>query len=166
MNNRQKRGKEIAQKQDQIIRIDENHYKVNSQSRNKQHDVISTEYGWSCSCEDHFFKNICCKHIHAVEISLSIRKQVENHVTPNPIENNHCKFCNSKDIIKKGLRKNKNQQIQKYLCRNCDRYFSFNLGFEGMRATPEIITSAMQLHFTGVSLRGVQKFIKLQCVDF
>lgn len=164
--NRKERGHSIAEKNDQIKRIDENHYKVNSQSRNKQHDVIGTEFGWSCSCEDNFFRKTCCKHIHAVEISLSIRKEVENQVTLNPINNNCCKFCNSENIIKKGLRKNKNQEIQKYLCRECNRYFSINLGFEKMRATPEIITSAMQLYFTGESLRGVQKFIKLQGIDF
>ncbi len=33
-----------------------------------------------------------------------------------------------------------------------------------MRATPQIITSAMQLYFTGESLRNVQKFLKLQGV--
>lgn len=31
-----------------------------------------------------------------------------------------------------------------------------------MRATPQVITSAMQLYFTGESLRNVQKFLKLQ----
>ncbi len=33
-----------------------------------------------------------------------------------------------------------------------------------MHATPQIITSAMQLYFTGESLRNVQKFIRLQGV--
>ena len=34
-----------------------------------------------------------------------------------------------------------------------------------MHATPKAITSAMQLYFTGESLRSVQKFIRLQGVD-
>ena len=34
-----------------------------------------------------------------------------------------------------------------------------------MRATPQDITSAMQLYFTGESLRSVQKFIRLQGVE-
>jgi transposase-like protein len=34
-----------------------------------------------------------------------------------------------------------------------------------MKATPEAITSAMQLHFTGASLRNVQKMLKLQGVE-
>ena len=33
-----------------------------------------------------------------------------------------------------------------------------------MRATPQMITSAMQLYFTGGSFRNVQKFLKLQGV--
>jgi len=33
-------------------------------------------------------------------------------------------------------------------------------------STPEIVTSAMQLYFTDESLRGVQKFIKLQEINF
>ena len=166
MNMRETKGKEIADKQDQITRVNENHYKVNSQSRKIQHDVISTEFGWYCSCEDNSFRKTCCKHIHAVEISLSIRKEVENQVVLNPIESDCCKFCESEKIIKKGLRKNKNHEIQIYLCKDCDRKFSINLGFEGMHATPQIITSAMQLYFTGESLRGVQKFIKLQGINF
>jgi transposase-like protein len=34
-----------------------------------------------------------------------------------------------------------------------------------MHATPQIITSAMQLYFTGESLRNVEKFLKLQGVN-
>lgn len=34
-----------------------------------------------------------------------------------------------------------------------------------MHATPQIITSAMQLYFTGESLRNVQKFLRLQGVN-
>jgi putative transposase len=34
-----------------------------------------------------------------------------------------------------------------------------------MRATPQAITSAMQLYFTGESLRNVQKFLRLQGVN-
>lgn len=34
-----------------------------------------------------------------------------------------------------------------------------------MRAKPEIITSAMQLYFTGESLRNVKKFLKMQGIS-
>ena len=34
-----------------------------------------------------------------------------------------------------------------------------------MKASPQAITSAMQLYFTGESLRNVQKFLRLQGVN-
>jgi transposase-like protein len=67
--------------------------------------------------------------------------------------------------VKDGLRHNKTGDLQVYLCRECGKHFTINLGFERMRATPQIITSAMQLYFTGESLRNVQKFLKLQGVN-
>ena len=76
-----------------------------------------------------------------------------------------CIFCKSSNIVKDGLRHNKYGDIQKYNCRDCNHYFTINLGFERMRATPQIITSALQLYFTGESFRNVQKFLKLQGVN-
>ncbi len=35
-----------------------------------------------------------------------------------------------------------------------------------MHASPQAITSAMQLYFSGESLRGVQKFLSLQGLNF
>ena len=64
--------------------------------------------------------------------------------------------------MKDGLRHNKYGDIQKLNCKDCG--FTINLGFERMHATPELVTSAMQLYFTGESLRNIQKFLKMQGV--
>ena len=48
---------------------------------------------------------------------------------------------------------------------DCKKRFSFNLGFERMKVSPQVITSSIQLYFTGESLRNVQKFIRLQGVN-
>jgi len=162
MNPRQERGIKIANN-NHVKRIDEQHYRVKSQSRNIEHDVISTEFGFVCDCEDHKFRKVCCMHIHAVEFSLQLRKQVES-VVLSQVDTNCCKFCKSTDIIKKGLRKNQTYSLQVYQCRTCKKKFSINLGFERMKASPQVITSAMQLYFTGESLRNVQKFLELQGV--
>ena len=162
---REIKGTEIANKQDQIIRIDETHYKVNSQSRDKQHEVVSVESGWSCSCEDRFFRKTCCKHIHAVEVSLEIRETIKQQVTINEIDNQSCPNCDSDNIKKDGIRHNKNYDIQKFKCKNCGKKYSINLGFEKMKASPQIVTSALQLYFTGESLRNTQKFLELQGVN-
>ena len=63
------------------------------------------------------------------------------------------------------MRHNKNHDIQIFKCKSCGKKFSTNLGFEKMKASSEVITSVMQLYFTGESLRGVQKFIKLQGIN-
>lgn len=169
---RTQRGLEIANKTNQIQRIDDNNYRVKSQTRNEVYEIIkssSTELGWICSCPDHMYRNVTCKHIHSVLFSLEIRSQVEKEKTTTVIQQiviDICPHCKSnKQITKHGLRHNKYGDIQRYSCKLCNRRFSINVGFEKMRATPNIITSAMQLYFTGESFRNVQKFLRLQGVN-
>lgn len=164
MNHRKESGKEIAQKSDQIRRIDENHYQVKSQSSDKWYDVISTELGFQCSCPDHIYRKVCCKHVHAVEISIQLRKTVTSQIVIREVTIKACLYCKFESIKKDGLRHNRNYDIQRYKCQSCNKKFSVNLGFERMKASPQVITSAMQLYFTGESLRNVQKFLELQGV--
>src|SRR5215212_7091191 len=155
----------MAKLQDCIQRIDEFSYKVKSQSGNGEYDVISTELGFRCTCPDHVFRGVKCKHIIAVEISYALRKNVEeSHTVIQAINIQNCPRCHSDKIIKRGIRRNKSQNIQRYYCNECGRWFVINLGFEKMHSTPQMITSAMQLYFTGESLRNVQKFLRLQGV--
>ena len=107
MKQREIKGQQIAEMQNQITRIDETHYKVNSQSRDKQHDVIALESGWSCSCEDSFYRKTCCKHVHAVEISLNIHQKVKDDIVILEVQIDSCQKCNSSNIKKAGIRKNK-----------------------------------------------------------
>jgi putative transposase len=165
-NRRLQRGQELANKPNQIIRIDERSYKVKSQSSNdNEYNVILGESGWLCSCPDQMFRGVTCKHIHAVEISFELRKTVSSQIVIEPITINTCPQCKSDQIVKHGIRHNKYGDIQRYSCNNCCKRFTTNLGFEKMHATPQIITSAMQLYFTGESFRNVQKFLRLQGVN-
>ena len=163
---RQEKGKKIALKSD-LIRVSDYHYHVHSQTTNRNYDVIKVGENWACSCPDHKFRKVCCKHIHAVEFSIKVREQVrkENAITIEPVNPLKCTQCCSNKIVKYGIRHNKYGDIQRFSCKNCHKRFTINLGFEKMRATPQAITSAMQLYFTGESLRSVQKFIKLQGVE-
>ena len=161
---REQLGFAIAQVEGAIKRISELKYVVKSQNGNGDYDISSTDLGWACSCPDHKFRGVKCKHIFAVEISFALHKEVEV-ARIEPLQINCCIFCNSSNIVKDGLRHNKRGDIQKYNCRDCKRYFTINLGFERMHATPQVITSALQLYFTGESFRNVQKFLKLQGVN-
>ncbi len=153
MTTRQERGKIIAQQQNQIFRVTDTEYKVNSQSSDKQYDVISTERGYTCSCPDHTYRHVCCKHIHAVEISRKMREAVKQSVTIKQIDLGKCKFCDSIHIVKDSIRRLKRGNVQQYKCKDCGKRFTQNLGFEGKHATPEQITMAVDLVFSGLSTR-------------
>ena len=164
---RQEKGKAIALKSD-LIRLADYHYHVHSQTTNRDYNVICVGDKWTCSCPDHKHRHrICCKHIHAVEYSLKIREQVreQNKIIMSPVTVFSCSFCHSDNIKKYGIRHNKRGDIQRFSCSDCKRTFSVNLGFERMKSSPEAITQALQLYFTGESLRNVQKFLKLQGVE-
>jgi len=157
MNPREIRRRRIAEGRGQITRIDESHYVVSSQSRNRQHRVISTEFGWSCSCEDHQFRKVCCKHIHAVEVSIQIHQKVRD----DEVTLGSCRRCDSSRTVRMGIRHNRQHDIQMYRCKDCKRKFSRNLGFERMMATPDQITMAMNLYFNGESIRKTAQSLLL-----
>jgi len=163
-NIREERGKAIVEASNQIKRINEKEYAVLSQSNHGVYEVLRTSIGWMCQCPDHIYRGVKCKHIFAVEFSSQIRTEVQIRRIEAETNAQACRFCGSNQIVRSGMRHNKNGDLQKYLCRSCGHYFTINIGFEKMHATPQIITSAMQLYFTGESLRNVQKFLRLQGV--
>ncbi|MCL4437085.1 MAG: DDE-type integrase/transposase/recombinase [Thaumarchaeota archaeon] len=166
-NFRQERGQEIAKLDGEVKRVDQHFYRVNSQSGNGLYDIIEGELGWLCSCPDHIYRGVKCKHIWAVEFSLTYRKVVaEIHTVVEPVQNPMaCKSCGSSNLLKYGVRHNKTGDIQKYSCKDCGAFFTVNLGFEKMKSSPAIVTSAMQLYFSGLSLRRVTECLKLQGVN-
>jgi putative transposase len=162
---REERGQSIAKLNGQIKRIDANTYEVLSQSGHGRYEVLNTSLGWMCQCPDHIYRGVKCKHIHAVEFSTKIREQVEVKRIA-PIENmSECIYCGSSNLKKDGIRKNKAGAIQKFYCRDCHKYFTFNIGFERMKHNPQAITSAMQLYFSGESLRNTMQSLKLLGVE-
>ena len=149
-----------------ILRVNDNHYQMKSLATNRIYDIYSTESGWNCSCPDHVYRHVICKHALAISISIQLRQEVRerNKIVIEEVSCDKCPQCLSVKIVKHGIRHNKNYDLQRYSCRDCNNRFSFNLGFEKMSVNPKVITSAMQLYFTGESLRNVQKFIRLQGV--
>ena len=158
------RGQTIAQTESNVRRLDENEYRVRSQSGSGEYTVLSTEAGWNCSCPDFVYREQKCKHIFAVELSLELRRRIENAKRIVPLDFQACLSCGSERIVRHGIRHNKNGDLQRFSCLQCGNRFSRNLGFEGMKASPQMITSALQLYFSGESLRNTQKFLALQGV--
>ena len=162
---RQVKGEQIAHLEGAIRRFTDDVYYVKSQTGHGEYTVFHVPTGWNCSCPDATHRNVKCKHQWAVELSRAIRDKVVSRTVIEPISFKACPICKSENIVKHGLRKTKYGQSQRYICKACGHWFVFNLGFEKMRATPQVITSAMQLYFTGESLRNVQKFLRLQGVQ-
>ena len=158
---REDRGKAIAEKAGQIIRINDQSYKVKSQSSDILYDVTSTEIGWKCSCPDHQTRGVQCKHIFSVMFSFGIRKEVEKVRIEPVVSVSSCVYCHSTNVIKYGLRHNKYGDVQLFHCNECSRHYTLNLGFEKMKANPQAVTMAMQLYFSGESLRNVANSLKL-----
>jgi len=158
---REERGEAIAKLQNQIKRIDENTYTVKSQAHDAEYCISRVCGEWICECPDNKYRNVKCKHIFAVEFSLSVRAEVAVRRI-EPIENlTECIYCGSSNIVKDGVRHNKHGDIQVFYCKDCSHYSTFNIGFEKMKHNPQAITSAMQLYFSGESLRNTQKSLKL-----
>lgn len=162
---REENGRMIAHKHDQVMRVDENSYKVASQSRDVSYDVIRTEKGWTCTCFDHFYRQVRCKDIIAVDLSKKLREHIQARVI-EPITDIHaCLFCKSENIKKDGLRHNKYGDIQKFYCKSCGKWFTMNFGFERMKHNPQGITTAMQLYFSGESLRNTARSLRMIGVE-
>ncbi len=158
------RGAQIASKSNQITRVDDTTYTVRSQSSNKVYEVIQTESGWVCSCPDSMYRGVCCKHAHAIEISKRMREAVQEEVPKTIIKQvdlTKCKRCKSSNVVKQGIRRLKRGPVQGYKCKDCNKRFTHNLGFERKHATPEQITQAVDLLFSGLSSRKVAKSLEM-----
>lgn len=61
------------------------------------------------------------------------------------------RIASSVNTVKDSIRKLKKGEVQQYKCKDCGRRFTQNLGFEQKRATPEQVTTAVELVFDGMS---------------
>jgi transposase-like protein len=129
------------------------------------YDVVKRKVGgWLCDCPDFTHRKVICKHIWAVQISLTVREAVQARVI-EPVTFEACIYCKSETIIKWGIRHNKYGDIQKFSCKSCGKFFTVNLGFERMKHNPQGITAAMQLYFSGESLRNTARSLRMIGVE-
>jgi transposase-like protein len=164
MNQREQRGQTIAQASGQITKLERYRYCVKSQSGNGEYIVSKIGEEWVCECPDFKYRHVFCKHIFAVDFSVQLREAVvskpKTFVVPE-LTAQACKYCGSTNLKKYGIRHNKSGNIQKFFCRECQKHFTINIGFEKMKHNPQAITTAMQLYFSGESLRNTMESLQL-----
>jgi transposase-like protein len=111
------------------------------------------------------FFSATLQHVYGLEFSSQIRKEVQINRIIQEVNVQNCQYCGSSNLKKDGVRRNKAGTIQKFYCRDCHKYMTFNIGFERMKHNPQAVTSAMQLYFSGESLRNTQKSLRLLGVE-
>ena len=131
-------------------------YRVRSQhDSNKWYNVLSTGNGLICDYPDHLFKGSDCKHIHVIKTRIMKNSFSKKFKIMNRDDLKVCKYCDSGNIKKDGIRKTKQGNIQRFKCNECNKQFTTNFGFESMRYNDTIITGALQMYFSGMSVRKI-----------
>ncbi|MCX6677236.1 MAG: transposase [Methanothrix sp.] len=74
-NSREVRGKAIADQGNQIKKVNDNSFKVKSQSGSGFYEVKATPNGMTCDCPDFVYRGGKCKHIQATRYYLEIEKE-------------------------------------------------------------------------------------------
>ncbi len=158
MNARKQRAQIMMETKGHCSQIDQNSFRVRSQSNPNNFYIVSkTENGLKCQCKDHNCRKSDCKHIKIV-LEIIKNNNCRRDNTFRIMERSKlklCKFCDSGKIIKKGIKKNKSGNLQKFKCKDCKRGFTANFGFEKMRHKPVLITRALQMYYSGMSVRDI-----------
>ena len=145
--------------------LSKDHFEIPSSKGDKTYIVSKYAHKWQCTCPDHQFRHVSCKHIHAVTLWQKLTEKIqEEHekkiavAQPELEETITCKFCGSDHIIRYG----KANEKQVYKCKVCARKFVPNIGFEKMWHNPKIVVMTLDLYFKGVSLRKISDHLR-QC---
>ncbi|MAH43071.1 hypothetical protein CL614_05115 [archaeon] len=67
-----------------------------------------------------------------------------------------CPYCESKDVIKQGVRHNQAVERQMWKCKHCSKKFTVDDGFLRMRHEKKVIKDAMEMRAQGASLADVK----------
>ncbi len=160
MNARNQRAQSMMETKGHCSQIDSNNFKVRSQTDPSKFYIISkTENGLKCECKDHNCRKADCKHIKIV-LEIIRNNQCYRNNTFRIMERSKlqlCKFCDSGKIKKDGMRKIKKGKIQRFKCLDCKKRFTTNFGFEKKQNNDGTITGALEMYFSGMSVRDISR---------
>ena len=167
MNARLQRAKQMMET-GCVSQFEQDKFRVQSQTDpNKSYVVSRTGNGLVCECLDHTERKADCKHIKVV-LNVIMKNKCYQNNTFRIMERAKlklCKYCDSGRITKKGIRKNKTGTIQIYKCLDCKKRFSENIGFEKMRHGDNVITGALQMYYSGMSVRDIENHYEMLGIE-
>ena len=160
------RGYAIIAKGDEPRRVGEGVYEVRSQSSSGSYRLTKHNSGWSCTCPDYVNRHEevgDCKHVNALRLWLKAKEATEQTDTfelPKTVLSfEHCRFCNSVDLLRWGYRKTKQGKRPRFKCRTCGRRFVVDEGFLKHRYDPKIVTLCLDMFYKGTSLRKITQHV-------
>jgi transposase-like protein len=160
------RGYAIIAKGDEPRMVGKGVYEVRSQSGLGSYQLTKHNTGWSCTCPDYVNRHEevgDCKHIAALRLWLRAKEETERsdvfELPKTVLTFNHCRFCNSVDLLRWGYRETRQGKRPRFKCRTCGKRFVADEGFLKSRYDPKIVTLALDLYFKGASLRKVIQHI-------
>ena len=117
MNQRKQKAKQMMEKPNFASQIDHGKFEVRSQTNPEKYYLVSTTgNGLVCECKDHTTRKADCKHIKIILEKIK-KKSCHSNQPFRIMERSKlklCKYCDSGRLIKRGVRKNKNGNIQRY----------------------------------------------------
>jgi len=145
--------------------LDEFTYLVPSQNSDRKYKVTHIDT-YSCECEDFkrrcAGKNLYCKHIKAIilferlkqkyEIKPEIEQEIEL-IIEQP-QKNLCPECQSKNLIKSGIRKTQIGIKQRYECKDCHKRFVLT-PIKNIKGNAKLVCLAMDCYYRGLSYRDI-----------
>jgi transposase-like protein len=160
------RGYAIIAKGDEPHRVKEGTYEIASQSGAGIYRLTRRGAGWSCTCPDYVNRHEevgDCKHVSALKLWLRAKQETERtdlfELPKTVLTFNHCRFCNSVDLLKWGYRETRQGKKSVFKCRTCGKRFVVDEGFLKSRYDPKVVTLALDLYFKGASLRKVTQHL-------
>src|SRR3989344_1579021 len=147
--------------------LDENTYLVPSQFDSTKKYQVTHFDSFSCSCKDFELrckgKGLYCKHIKAILIFEKLKNHYEIEATPikqeielileKPTEN-CCPYCNSQNLIKRGVRHDKTSEKQRFSCKDCKKRFVLE-PIKYIKGNAKIVCLAMDCYYKGLSYRDI-----------
>ena len=168
MNPRTQRAKQMIELPNSASQIDHGKFEVRSQTDpTKSYLVSVTGNGLVCTCKDHTTRKADCKHIKIILQKIKNKRCYSNQSFRIMERSNLklCKFCDSGRIVKAGLKKNKNCTMQRFKCQDCKKRFTVNFEYEKKQSNENTITGALQMYYSGMSVRKIADHYEMLGVD-
>ena len=158
MNARQQRAKQMMEIPGFARQIGHGLFEVRSQfTPTKFYLVTDTGDGLICECPDHQESKSDCKHIKIILKKIK-KKRCYSNQTFKMMDRSKlkiCKYCDSGNIKKWGMRKTKKGNSQIFKCTDCKKRFTANFGFEKRQYDISTITGALQMYYSKMSVRRI-----------